>query len=52
LDIQADGLMDARRAHDMNPNDTFVMYVLGNLEASAGSPEQAIALGNVGRQSG
>jgi adenylate cyclase len=45
LDRHADGLIDVRRAHDMNSNDTSIMYFLGNLEASAGDPDRAIALG-------
>jgi adenylate cyclase len=38
----AEGLADARRAHEMNPNDTFVLYILANLEASLGDPALAI----------
>jgi adenylate cyclase len=35
-------LADARRAHDMNPNDTFVLRILGSVEALGGEPERAI----------
>jgi adenylate cyclase len=41
-DRYPEALADARRAHDMNPNDTFVLRVLGSLEARAGEPERAI----------
>jgi adenylate cyclase len=37
-----EALADARRAHDMNPNDTFVLRILGSSEAFAGEPERAI----------
>src|SRR5207253_656931 len=42
LDRYPDALADARRAHEMNPNDTVVLRILGNLEAGAGEPERAI----------
>lgn len=41
---QPAALIQARRAHEMNPNDTFVLFLLGNLEASAGDPAKAIEL--------
>jgi tetratricopeptide (TPR) repeat protein len=37
-----EALADARRAHELNPNDTTVLRVLGNLEAAAGESEHAI----------
>jgi tetratricopeptide (TPR) repeat protein len=37
-----DALADARRAHEMNPNNTFILRILGDLEAGAGQPERAI----------
>lgn len=40
---QHDALAQARRAQTMNPNDTFVLYLLANLEASIGDAERAIA---------
>src|SRR5262249_32560309 len=42
LDRYPDALVDAQRAHEMNPNDTFILRILGDLEASAGDPERAI----------
>ena len=42
LDRYPEALADARRAHEMNPNDTFVLRILGALEATAGEPERAI----------
>jgi TolB-like protein/Flp pilus assembly protein TadD len=39
---QPAALEGARRAHDINVNDTFVLYLLANLEASVGVPQQAI----------
>src|SRR5262245_30827798 len=35
-------LADARRAHELNPNDSVTLQVLGNLEGVAGEPERAI----------
>jgi adenylate cyclase len=37
-----EALSDARRAHEMNPNDTFVLRILGVFEAIAGYPERGI----------
>jgi adenylate cyclase len=37
-----EALVNARRAHDMNPNDTFVLRILGALESNAGEHERAI----------
>jgi adenylate cyclase len=42
LERYPDALADARRAHELNPNDTFVLNVLGNLEAAVGESERAI----------
>jgi adenylate cyclase len=42
LERYPDALSDARRAFDMNPNDTFVLEILAHLEVGAGEPEQAI----------
>ena len=39
---QSEALVAARRAHALNVNDTFVLYILGNLEANAGDPMRAI----------
>ena len=41
-DRYPEALADARRAHEMNPNDTFVLRILGMLEAAAGEPERGI----------
>jgi adenylate cyclase len=41
-DHYADALADARRAYEINPNDTFVLRILGNLETVTGEPERAI----------
>jgi adenylate cyclase len=35
-------LDDARRAHELNPNDPFVLRILANLEAATGEGERAI----------
>ena len=35
-------LADARRAHDLNPNDAFVLLMLTHVEAFGGESEQAI----------
>jgi adenylate cyclase len=44
-DRYPDALADARRAHEMNPNDTFVLLILGHLEIVVGKPERAIEHG-------
>jgi adenylate cyclase len=41
-DRYAEALADARRAHEMNPNDTTILRILGFLEALAGEPERGI----------
>jgi TolB-like protein/class 3 adenylate cyclase len=41
-DRYPEALSDARRAHEMNPNDTVVLRILGVLEASADEPERSI----------
>jgi adenylate cyclase len=40
-----DALADARRANELNPNDTFALYVLGLLELYTGDPGGAIEHG-------
>ncbi len=45
LDRYPDALADVRRAHEMNPNDTFVLLMLGTLEAGVGEHERAIEHG-------
>ncbi len=45
LDRYPDALADARRAHEMNPNDTLVLQFLAFLESGAGEPERAIEHG-------
>ncbi|GEP59881.1 adenylate/guanylate cyclase domain-containing protein [Reyranella soli] len=45
LDRYPEALMDARRAHELNPNDTFVLRLLGTLEAAVGQHEQALEHG-------
>ena len=45
LDRYPDALADARRANEMNPNDTFVLLMLGTLEAGVGEHERAIEHG-------
>ena len=45
LDRYPDALADARRAHEMNPNDTFVLLFLGTLETGVGEHERAIEHG-------
>ena len=45
LDRYPEALADARRAHEMNPNDTFVLRFLG-LEAGLGEHERAIEHGH------
>jgi adenylate cyclase len=42
LERYPDALADARRAHEMNPNDTIVLEILAHLEVGVGEPEQAI----------
>jgi adenylate cyclase len=42
LDSYPEALADARRAHEINPNDTLVLRILGALEAVTGEPERAI----------
>ena len=37
-DRQHEGLADVRRAHELNPNDSFVLALLGLYEAGAGDP--------------
>src|SRR5262249_54731660 len=41
-DRYPEALADARRAHEMNPNDTYVLRILGLLEALAGEPDRGI----------
>jgi adenylate cyclase len=45
LDRYPAALADARRAHEMNPNDALVLYILAYLEAVAGEYERAIEHG-------
>ncbi|MFO1158477.1 MAG: adenylate/guanylate cyclase domain-containing protein [Reyranellaceae bacterium] len=42
LDRYPDALADARRAHDINPNDAFILRILGDLEAGIGEYQRAI----------
>jgi adenylate cyclase len=42
LDRYPDALRDARRAHEMNPNDVYVLRILGTAETHVGEYEQAI----------
>jgi TolB-like protein/class 3 adenylate cyclase/Tfp pilus assembly protein PilF len=42
LDRYPNALADARRAHEMNPNDTGVLGILALLEVGVGEPERAI----------
>ena len=42
LDRYPAALGDARRAYELNPNDTAVLSVLGTLEAAVGEPERAV----------
>jgi adenylate cyclase len=39
---QPNALLGARRAHEMNVNDTFVLWLLANLEGSVGDAQRAI----------
>ena len=41
-DRYPEALADARRAHEMNPNDTFVLRIFGILQALAGDPDSGI----------
>jgi TolB-like protein len=45
LDRYPDGLADARRAHEMNPNDTMVLRILAYLETGMGEHDRAIEHG-------
>jgi adenylate cyclase len=42
VDRYSDALADARRAYELNPNDTIVRQVLAQLETAAGEPKRAI----------
>jgi adenylate cyclase len=42
LDRFPDALRDARRAHEMNPNDAYVLRILAVVETHVGEYEQAI----------
>jgi adenylate cyclase len=46
LDRYSEALADARRAHEMNPNDVFVLGCLAWLEAAVGEHERAIEHGH------
>ena len=41
-DHYPEALSDARRAHELNPNDTVVLRILGLFEALAGEPDRSI----------
>src|SRR5215510_6443689 len=41
-DRYPEALADARRAHEMNPNDTFVLRIFGAFQALAGEPDRGI----------
>lgn len=41
-DRYPEALADARRAHEMNPNDAFVLRIFGILQALAGEPDSGI----------
>ena len=41
-DRYPEALVDARRAHEMNPNDTFALRILGAIEAFTGEPDSGI----------
>jgi len=43
-DRYPEALLDARRAHEINPNDTLVLRVLGLFEAFSGEAERGIEL--------
>lgn len=40
-----DAAADARRAHEMNPNDTFILLMLSHLEIAVNEPQRAIEHG-------
>jgi TolB-like protein/Flp pilus assembly protein TadD len=42
LDRYSDALSDARRAYEMNPNDTMVLRTLASVETATGESERAI----------
>ena len=46
IDRYPEALADARRAHEMNPNDVFVLWCLAWLESAAGEHERAIEHGH------
>ena len=46
VDRYPEALADARRAHEINPNDVFVLACLAWLEAAVGEHEQAIEHGH------
>ena len=46
VDRYPEALNDARRAHEMNPNDVFVLWCLAWLEAAIGDHERAIEHGH------
>jgi TolB-like protein/class 3 adenylate cyclase len=46
LDRYSEALADARRAHEMNPNDVFVLWCRAWLEAAVGEYERAIEHGH------
>ena len=41
-DRYPEALADTRRAHEINPNDTFVLRILGLIEALSGEPDRGI----------
>jgi tetratricopeptide (TPR) repeat protein len=45
VDRYPEALADARRAHEMNPNDVFVLWCLAWLEAAIGEHERALEHG-------
>ena len=46
VDRYPEALADAQRAHEMNPNDVFVLWCLAWLEAAVGEHERAIEHGH------
>jgi adenylate cyclase len=46
LDRYSEALADAQRAHEMNPNDVFVLWILAWLEVGVGEHERAIEHGH------
>ena len=46
IDRYPEALADARRAHEMNPNDVFVLWCLAWLESAVGEHERAIEHGH------